>query len=223
MIQCKDGHFYDPAKHSACPWCVQPFDVGGEGKTTPLRPVMEDAGKTTPLRSPVAAPSEDTNISAAEAKTRPLYAAHPPAPGPLPAPSPAASPAVLPAAVQAAPPATPPTVPLEPVVGWLVAMQGPERGRDFRLRAERNFVGRGPENDVVIADDPRVSRLRHAIVTFEPRKRVFYLSPGDASGLVYLNDELLDETVPIGPPDVIEIGDTPLKLVPFVTADFNWS
>lgn len=224
MIQCKDGHFYDPAKHSACPWCVQPFDVGGEGKTTPLRPVMEDAGKTTPLRSPVAAPSEDTNISGGEAKTRPIYAAHPPAPGPLPAAGPAASPVAGPAAgVQAAPPAMPTVVPLEPVVGWLVAMQGPERGRDFRLRAERNFVGRGPENDVVIAGDPRVSRLRHAIVTFEPRKRVFYLSPGDASGLVYLNDELLDKTVPIGPPDVIEIGDTTLKLVPFVTADFNWS
>ncbi|MBN8734014.1 MAG: hypothetical protein J0L64_25985, partial [Acidobacteria bacterium] len=87
MIQCKDGHFYDPAKHSACPWCVQPFDVGGEGKTTPLRPVMEEAGKTTPLRSPVAAPSEDTNISGAEAKTRPLYAAHPPAPAPTPSPA----------------------------------------------------------------------------------------------------------------------------------------
>lgn len=219
MIQCKDGHFYDPAKHSACPWCVQPFDVGGEGKTTPLRPAIEDAGKTTPLRSPVAAPSpaaapsEDTNIGV-EAKTRPLYAVPPPAPAPAAMPAPAAAPAASP---------TPTAAPLEPVVGWLVAMAGPERGRDFRLRAERNFIGRAVENDVVIAGDPRVSRLRHAIVTFEPRKRVFYLSPGDASGLVYLNDELLDKTTPIGPTDVIEVGDTTLKLVPFVTAEFNWS
>jgi len=220
MIQCKDGHFYDPAKHSTCPWCAQPFDMGGEGKTTPLRPVIDDAGKTTPLRSPVAPPSEDTNIGGGEAKTRPLYAVPPPAAIPVPAAPPV--PAAVP--VAAAPtPAAPAPAPLEPVVGWLVAMAGPERGRDFRLHAERNFVGRASENDVVIGGDPRVSRLRHAIVTFEPRKRVFYLSPGDASGLVYLNDELLDKTMPIGPNDVIEIGETTLKLVPFVTADFNWS
>lgn len=215
MIQCKDGHFYDAAKHSTCPWCVQPFDVAGEGKTTPLRPAIDDQGKTTPLRTPVAAPSEDTNVGGAEdAKTQPLYMNRPPAP-PQPAPAP------VPAA--AAAPAAHIDAPIEPVVGWLVAIEGPERGRDYRLRAERNFLGRAAENDIAIALDPRISRNRHAIITFEPRKRIFYLSPGDASGLVYLNDDLLDKTTPIGPADRIEVGDTTLRLVPFVTAEFSWS
>ena len=214
MIQCKDGHFYDPAKHSACPWCVQPFDVAGEGKTTPLRPPIDDQGKTTPLRNPVAALSEDTNVPGSEdAKTQPLYLNRPPA-----APPPAAAPAPAPA-----PPPAAASAPLEPVVGWLVAIEGPERGRDYRLRAERNFLGRAVENDISIASDPRISRNRHAIITFEPRKRTFYLSPGDASGLVYLNDDLLDKTTPIGPADRIEVGDTTLRLVPFVTAEFSWS
>ena len=213
MIQCKDGHFYDPAKHSACPWCVQPFDVAGEGKTTPLRPPIDDQGKTTPLRNPVAALSEDTNVPGSEdAKTQPLYLNRPPAPPPAAAAAPA--PAPPPAAASA---------PLEPVVGWLVAIEGPERGRDYRLRAERNFLGRAVENDISIASDPRISRNRHAIITFEPRKRTFYLSPGDASGLVYLNDDLLDKTTAIGPADRIEVGDTTLRLVPFVTAEFSWS
>ncbi|MEP7364048.1 MAG: FHA domain-containing protein [Acidobacteriota bacterium] len=209
MIQCKDGHFYDPAKHSACPWCAQPFDVGGEGKTTPVRPSFDDQPKPTPIRAANAL-SEDTNIGSEDAKTQPLYAARPPAPAPVP--------------VAAPPPPPPqPAGPPEPVVGWLVAIAGPERGRDFRLHAERNFVGRGTEMDVAISGDARVSRARHAIVTFEPRKKIFYLSPGDASGLVYLNDDLLDKTVPIGPDDRIEVGDTTLKLVPFVTGDFSWS
>lgn len=210
MIQCKDGHFYDPAKHSACPWCTQPFDVGGEGKTTPVRPGFDDQPKPVPMRAAANALSEDTNIGADDAKTQPLFAARPPAPAPAP--------------VAAPPPPPPqPAGPPDPVVGWLVAVEGPERGRDYRLHAERNFVGRGADMDVAIAGDARVSRSRHAIVTFEPRKKIFYLSPGDASGLVYLNDDLLDKTVPIGPSDRIELGDTTLKLVPFVTGDFSWS
>ena len=76
--------------------------------------------------------------------------------------------------------------------------------------------------DVSLASDARVSRFRHAIVTFEPRKKVFYLSPGDASGLVYLNGDLLDRTTQIGPEDQIEIGDSKLMLVPFVSDKFSW-
>jgi hypothetical protein len=197
MIQCNEGHFYDPARHSSCPWCAKPFDLepAADVKTTPLRPSLDDAGKTTPLN--VAPPAAE------DPKTTPLYVAKP-----LNVPPPTA--------------AAPEARPVDPVVGWLVAVEGPERGKDFRLHAERNFVGRAADMDVSLALDARVSRFRHAIVTFEPRKKVFYLSPGDASGLVYLNGDLLDRTTQIGPDDQIEIGDSKLRLVPFVGDTFNW-
>ena len=35
----------------------------------------------------------------------------------------------------------------DPVVGWLVCTEGPDRGRDYRLRTAKNFIGRAPEMD----------------------------------------------------------------------------
>ncbi|MEY4718907.1 MAG: hypothetical protein RL563_1525, partial [Pseudomonadota bacterium] len=37
------------------------------------------------------------------------------------------------------------TMGFDPVVGWLVCVQGPERGRDYRIRSERNGIGRGAD------------------------------------------------------------------------------
>jgi DNA-binding helix-hairpin-helix protein with protein kinase domain len=28
MTRCPEGHFYDPARHTACPWCALPADAG---------------------------------------------------------------------------------------------------------------------------------------------------------------------------------------------------
>ena len=40
--------------------------------------------------------------------------------------------------------------------------------------------------------EPTVSRERHAIITYEPKKRMFLIQPGDGSGMVFtFNDELL--------------------------------
>lgn len=103
---------------------------------------------------------------------------------------------------------------IRPVVGWLVAIQGPEKGRDYRLHAEKNFIGREPSMDVCLKD-AAVSRQRHAVVTFEPKKQVFYLQPGDAQGLVYLNGDLVNVPVEIEPYQVLEIGESKLALVPF--------
>src|SRR5688500_9538447 len=58
---------------------------------------------------------------------------------------------------------------IDPVVGWLVCVQGPDRGRDFRLRPERNFLGRSDRMDVCIPGDATISRENHAIVSFNPK------------------------------------------------------
>jgi hypothetical protein len=33
---------------------------------------------------------------------------------------------------------------IDPVVGWLVCIAGPDQGRDYRIHGERNFIGRAP-------------------------------------------------------------------------------
>src|SRR5688572_9227403 len=67
---------------------------------------------------------------------------------------------------------------IDPVVGWLVCTAGPDRGRDYRIRSERNFIGRGEEMDIAIRGDDTISRDNHASVTFNPRNKQFRLHSG---------------------------------------------
>ena len=111
---------------------------------------------------------------------------------------------------------------IDPVVGWLVAIEGPELGRDFRITAERNFIGRSEDMDISIAGDEMVSRENHAVVSFNPKNQSFRLFPGDSKGLVYLNDEEVVTPVTLKHTDVIEMGNTKLMFVPFCGEFFQW-
>jgi hypothetical protein len=111
---------------------------------------------------------------------------------------------------------------ISPVVGWLVCIDGPERGRDFRLHGEKNFIGRSANMDVAIGGDDSISREKHAAVSFEPKKKVFWLLPGDASGLVYLNDEVVNTPTQLKVRDTIELGKTKLMFYPFCDEKFQW-
>jgi hypothetical protein len=111
----------------------------------------------------------------------------------------------------------------DPVVGWLVCLEGPDRGRDFRLHGEKNFIGRAPHMDVCIPGDDTVSRERHGVVIFDPKKQVFWVLPGDASGLVYLNGEIVHSPTQIKRDDLLEIGQTKLVLIPFCGEQYSWN
>jgi hypothetical protein len=111
---------------------------------------------------------------------------------------------------------------VEPVVGWLVCVRGPEEGRDYRIRSEHNRIGRDRLMDICLRGDNRVSRDTHAIVTYDPRQNQFRVSPGHARGIIYLNGRLLDSPSPLRPRDIIELGDTGLQFVPFCGERFQW-
>jgi hypothetical protein len=93
-----------------------------------------------------------------------------------------------------------------PVVGWLVAITGEQRGEDFRLREGKNLLGSGIEAQVVIRD-PAVSS-QHASLRYEDSK--FYLTDLDSSNGTFVNDtkiarhELKDN-------DVVRLGEVTLK------------
>lgn len=109
----------------------------------------------------------------------------------------------------------------DPVVGWLVAIEGPDRGKDFRIRAERNFIGRSPGMDIIVNDDA-VSRENHATISFNPTKHTFKLQPGQSRGLIYLNGEEVAAPENLSKGDKIKIGTTELLFVPFVDEFHTW-
>lgn len=111
---------------------------------------------------------------------------------------------------------------IDPVVGWLVCVEGPEKGRDYRIRSEKNAIGRGEEMDIVIKGDETISRSNHAFIIYNPKKRTFRIQAGESRGLVYLNGEEVAVSEELKPYDAIEIGQTRLLFVPFCGEKFEW-
>jgi len=141
-----------------------------------------------------------------------------------------AIPPVRPAAVGVTPPSEEEGVTLAfhptpqqkaPLVGWLVATDGPDSSKDFHLHPGRNHLGRGDKHDIRLAD-PFVSRERVATLTYDPRGNLFKLAPGDGNGLVYLNGETLDVPTVLSAMDKIEVGKSTLFFVPFCGPAFQW-
>lgn len=115
-----------------------------------------------------------------------------------------------------------PKQPSEPVVGWLVCVKGFHFGECFSIFAGKNSIGRSTENRIVIADDNSISRVKHALIVYEPKKRNFYLQPGDSSGLTYLNDDYITESHLLSSHDMIELGDSKFLFVPLCGEKFTW-
>jgi hypothetical protein len=113
---------------------------------------------------------------------------------------------------------------IDPVVGWLVCIEGADRGRDYPIRSEFNWIGRSETMRIAIAGDEKVSRENHAVVGYDPQANMYTLGPGTGNRMVYHNDKALFAAVPLQRYDRIKLGDTTLVFVPFLGDDwpFRW-
>ena len=174
LIRCDNGHYFDPKKHSSCPFCgVQNLDIDIQ-KTMAKRPT--DGSKDIDKPNIV-----DKTVGIYQKKLG-----------------------------------------IDPVVGWLVAIEGAEKGSDYRITSEKNFIGRSEKMDISIPGDASISRDNHAIVSYNPKKNTFLILPGESRGLVYLNEEEVVTPVTINAYDVIELGETKLNFIPFCSDRFIW-
>ncbi len=110
----------------------------------------------------------------------------------------------------------------EPVVGWLVCIEGPNIGQSFNIHAGQNSLGRSNNNTIVINKDKSVSREKHAWIVYEPKHRQFYAQPGESSGLTYVNDEVIMQATKLEKWSVIDVGNTRLTLFPLCDDEFSW-
>lgn len=197
LKRCENGHYFDPAKHTSCPSCgVQNIN---------FEPTRQKA------------PAPDTGVAAGAgggaAATAPRYPVD--ATPARSAPAAAADDGKTVSLIRK-------KAGIDPVVGWLVCVAGTDRGRDFRIRSEKNFIGRAETMDVCIPGDDTISRENHAILSFNPKSRQFKLHPGESRGLVYLNGEEVDQPSAIAAGDHIELGQTKLMFVPLCSDSFTW-
>lgn len=206
LITCKNGHRYDPSVTRECPECAM---MGGH--TVPLvSPTSyspaDDIGKTQPIRRdtvPVnpqpshwadAASYRDTNgIGGDYNRTMPLIHHED-------------------FAQKAS----------QPIAGWLVCIDGPEKGKDYRIHEENNYIGRSSQMDISILSDTSVSRENHAIIAYDTRDRAFYFSPCRGASIVRHNGKAVLNNVELKYGDRIEIGKGTFLFVPLCGENFQW-
>ena len=110
----------------------------------------------------------------------------------------------------------------KPTVGWLVGLNGRYYGRTFDLKAGRNFIGRAPDMDIMLDEDTSVSFTRHASVIYDPKARVFIAQAGESNGLIYVNGEMVLNSINLSPYDRITVGGTMLLFFPLCSETFAW-
>lgn len=98
------------------------------------------------------------------------------------------------------------TGPKRSVVGWLVCMNGNQKGMDFRIFDGVNTIGAAADCDIVVTDEYLSSK--HALIRYEEGKYEF--KDNDSTNGSFLNekkttkDELIDN-------DTIRLGRTELR------------
>jgi Inner membrane component of T3SS, cytoplasmic domain len=197
MKRCTNGHYYDETKHSLCPHCGVNIDLNLD-ITLPKRLTQDDdLAKTKGIY-----PNSSSELGKTVAKIPGERKKH-------------QSDEKTVAMIHK-------QMGIDPVVGWFVCIEGPDKGKDFRIRSERNFIGRSDKMDISVSGDEAISRENHAIVSYSQKKRLFRIYPGDSRGLVYLNDEEVVTANELKPYDLIELGKTKLMFVPFCGKKFDW-
>lgn len=222
IVRCSKGHFYDSEENATCPMCaaeaarnknpignnVLPDGIIGtsyfdDGNTpSPTLPVDPNGGKVQPYQPTVSAGLQDTQSNdnggmGAFPKTMPL---------------------------------TPPTflsegdaTTFDPVVGWLVCIEGATKGTDYRIHSQNNYIGRSAKMDISIPEDSHISAENSAIIAYDNEDRTFYFGPCSGRNIVRVNGKPALSVEKIEAYDVLTIGTTKLLFVPLCGDRFDWN
>lgn len=107
------------------------------------------------------------------------------------------------------------------ITGWLVCVEGPERGRDYRIRYGFNRIGRSHKMDICIFEDDQITRDVHCSIVYENKNNEFLLIPGKGS-LTWKENELVNQPVKLSTGDRFRIGETILEFIAFCRDNIKW-
>lgn len=197
MRKCMKGHYYDASVNSSCPFCSS---VQGDGMTVPVNfsqgAAAPDDSKTLPLGYAQAVsvqPTVSQSVINDDDDDGKTVAIIHHDMG------------------------------IDPVVGWLVCTSGKEKGKDYRIHTDNNFIGRSEKMDICIRGDETISRENHAIISYDSIDKIFYFSPGDGRSIVRLKGKAIFQTAELAAYDEIMIGKTSFLFIPLCGERFEWS
>ncbi len=121
----------------------------------------------------------------------------------------------------------PASVKIDPAVGWLVCIEGVDKGRFFRLVKGNNSIGRpgnGNKYDVELSDQAISRKTACGMVVYDEKSNRFYVTPETGSNVnPYLNDEILLAPQLLTPRAVLAVAGDVLVFVPFCCDKFKWN
>lgn len=202
ITECGHGHLYDSDQYSSCPYC----NGGGNVINFGTADSGNEIGKTAPVGGGFGPNANAGNMNCEDVGAT-----------------------VAPASYVKKQEEENKTVgvfvkkmDIEPVVGWLVCIEGAQKGKDFKIYAKNNTIGRSERMDICIKGDQTISRENHARLAYDEKHNNFHLIPAESTNNIYLNDEPIYVPTKINAYDCIEFGDTKLLFVPFCSDKFKW-
>ncbi len=197
IVECENGHLYDTDQYASCPYCQGGINriEFGEGNSGIGRTV----GLGTPGGIPVAPEIGETVAPS----------------GYIPQNKRRNDTGKTVAVLQK-------NMKVEPVVGWLICVEGEEKGKDYRITAKNNTVGRSENMDICIKGDSAISRENHARLAYDVKHNAFHLIPADNTNGIYLNDEPVYVPTKLNAYDLIEFGESKFVFLPFCSDIFTW-
>ena len=111
----------------------------------------------------------------------------------------------------------------QPVVGWLVCIDGPAKGRDYRIHSQYNYIGRAQHMDICISGDDCISAERAAVIAYDSEEKFFSFGPSMGHNVVRVNGKMLMNAVVLNAYDELTIGKTKLLFIPLCGERFDWN
>jgi hypothetical protein len=107
------------------------------------------------------------------------------------------------------------------IVGWIVPIQGPAVGSDFRILSGRNYIGRSNEIKIDLKDKT-ISKNDPYVIEYDGNKRRYWLCPSNRENLTYLNGKIAMERVELKDGDKISCGKSEVVFVALINERFCW-
>lgn len=213
FAECENGHIYDSTLYEKCPYCINKevridFSSTAEniGRTMPLE-TSEGIGKTVPVMEQFlpTSPEADTigktvpvsNINNSEmqdiGKTVPVM--H-----------------------KTIPQNTEKTV---PVFGWLVSVDGEDKGRDYKITSANCSVGANSDADIKLNIKGGYAGAMFR-VCFDGRGGDFYLVPDSSYTNIYIEGEPVYSQRKLEARTCIEVGGSKFIFVAFCNSQISW-
>jgi len=209
IVRCPEGHFYDNGKFEKCPHCSDSIKSPPKKFVPTPSAAQPQATVALKLDEPVTdtvkeKTNEKENLSLEEMIRESKRSAI--------SEEPAKTVGLFYDSEQS----------LIPAVGWVVVIEGPDKGKDYRIISGRNYIGRSKSMDIALENDNAVSSDKHAAIVYDPNNNEYILGAAESRELIYINNKVLVSPVELNYGDIIKLGNTQLIFIPLCSEKFKW-